>query len=379
MKRAFRAMPIALLFAGASTALDADTTSLAINAPDEFNWRLFVKINVPAPNGKDRLWETWADNQQTFPTAPTRDKPPEFPAPDAVVAMKVQPIRQLRLLQAELKALGKADTMHPAIVEGGGQEVRRNKAAFDFIVAKKLYFREGIAEAFTSGERLNFPPDAVEIKAVWGETEAMSPDELKRYYTNTDSSGKRFRLLGIHVISKELPNWTWATFEHADNPGRCDTIGCHDAFGAEKKHVEPNASPDESYGDCKHSQQLTDLLAASGLKEDYWANYCLRGSQIDFADASGWPTRLGNTQLEPGLFNGRSSCMTCHALAAFDKNGQSTSNAGFLDGKAQLGYPLPEWFYEQPLDPLQPHGPLKALQGDFVWSFDYARPLAPSP
>lgn len=375
-----RAGAFSILLVVGSSCPGAGTENLAINFPDEFNWRLFVKINVPAPDGKNRVWETWADNDTTFPAAPSRTKPPTFPPPTVVATLKVSPVRQLRFLQAELKALGKAETIHPLIAEGGGEEVRRNEAAFDFIVANGLYFKEGIAEAFAKGTRLNFPPEAVEIKAAWGSADSMSEAELKRYYTNTDSTGRRFRLLGIHIISKELPNWTWATFEHADNLGRCDIIGCHDAYGAQVKDVEANATPGKSYGECKHTQQLVDLFNQAGLKEEFWSHYCLKGSQIDFADASGWPTRLGNTQLERvDLFEGTSSCMSCHSRAAYDKGGNPTSSGGFIGAKSPVGYPLPEWFYESPLDPPTPHGPLKALQSDFIWSLVFASPLAQGP
>ena len=160
--------------------IPAQTTNLAINAPDQFNWELFVTINALAANGKDRVWETWADNATTFPKKPSLSQPPKFPSPTVVAARTLQPIQQLQFLQAELKALGKPVTMHPLVAAGGGEEVRRNQAAFDFIIAKKLWYKEGIAEAFAKGETLSFPPGAIEVKAAWGPADFMTDAELKR-------------------------------------------------------------------------------------------------------------------------------------------------------------------------------------------------------
>ena len=155
------------LLSASVLAVHAQTPIQAINLPDKFNWELFANLNAPAPNGKDRVWETWADNQTTFPDNPSRSQAPQFPSPLVVASRAIQPIRQLQFLQAELKALGMDAGVHPLVALGGGEEVRRNKEGFDFIVAKKLWFKEGLAEAF-SGEKLSFPPGAIEVKAAWG-------------------------------------------------------------------------------------------------------------------------------------------------------------------------------------------------------------------
>ena len=52
---------------------------------------------------------------------------------------------------------------------------------------------------------------------------------------------KLMGLVGLHLMQKTLPNWTWATFEWVGNPvpaysaegapGRSDWIGSRDAFG----------------------------------------------------------------------------------------------------------------------------------------------------
>ena len=46
------------------------------------------------------------------------------------------------------------------------------------------------------------------------------------YHVNAEQDGTKYALVSMHVISKQVPNWTWATFEHRFNPGRCDIMGC---------------------------------------------------------------------------------------------------------------------------------------------------------
>jgi hypothetical protein len=63
-----------------------------------------------------------------------------------------------------------------------------------------------------------------------------------------------------------------------------------------------------------------------------WLNYCLKGAQVDFTQKDGRPTLLGNSFID--RLNGRiplahSSCITCHALASFDKAGEP--NGVFAD------------------------------------------------
>src|SRR5262249_15803080 len=140
----------------------------------------------------------------------------------------------------------------------------------------------------------------------------------------------RWALVGMHVISKQIPNWTWATFEHKDNAGRCDYAGCRDAFGAQIPNVRANATTGERYEPCLKTDALKQLFANAGTPP-VWQNYCMKGTQPDFTTASGVPTMLGNTSME-ATFDDTSSCMSCHARASVDVAGQALfGGAGFMD------------------------------------------------
>ena len=321
----------------------------AVNIPDEFAWRLFVEINQSANNGtNDVLWETWAnDIPDTFPKHPDPANPPLWPGSKAR-PKALRPSRKLQLFQSafssELES-GHAPTHIGA--SGDSEEVRRNQATFDFIVKNRLWYREGIEQAYQAGLNVNFPADAIEIKAHW---KAIEVKDNPRYHWNTDQNGKLFGLIALHISSKALPNWFWTTFEHVDNPNRGKALGIHDSFG-----VEP---PNSLNG--KVSVSLSDLFKKSGLGTE-WRYYRLDGTQTSFTDSTGRPTLLGNSEIE-GPFVMTSSCITCHAKAAADGSGSFLQMFHGTPPEGDIGTPNPDWFFNS-------QGKPKNIQLDFVWGF----------
>lgn len=89
-----------------------------------------------------------------------------------------------------------------------------------------------------------------------------------------------------------------------------------------------------------------------------WKNYRLDGVQVDFLDANGKPTQLGNSIIE-GDNAGTpkqmkvSSCITCHDLSTLAPNGKKPTNPSF-----SLGGPLAI--------------PAGYARRDFVWSLSLA-------
>jgi hypothetical protein len=210
----------------------------------------------------------------------------------------------------------------------------------------------------------------------------------------------------MHVISKMVPNWTWATFEHQSNPGRCEFIGCRDTFGSvqavipadtlvpdpnDPTYNNPKNNP-TPYPPCNKTPALNTLFGASPI-DPVFKNYCLKGSQTDFTDASGMAIRLGNSVTEEG-FDFQASCMSCHGHAAFAGDGTATSSAGFdrVTG-APLGPIHGEWYWTTNIG--GPWAPAAmppvgiqivpgAVSADFVWSIpfcaidDTKTPIPPS-
>ena len=345
----------------------------AENMPDRFAWQIFVDISKPPAIGsKLALWETWINEDDVFANPNVAAMWPGVPTPliAQVPVKRLTPIRQLEIARDEerarrvrLRARGApVKGIMPQFVppqEGSGEEVRMNKATFDFVVANNLWFIEGQEAAFAKGSAIIFPEDSKEIKAIWAPISVA--DEPKYHWAPNPADGnKPYGLVALHIISKDLPNWTWATFEHVDNPQRCKVLGCNDTFG-----VDNAGNP---------SKELVAMMKAGGLADE-WQNYRLGGSQVDFTDATGRPTLLGNSITEDG-FVATSSCITCHARSAIGPRSPGQTKANRLSVfkttsplVSNNGTPDPTWYFTDPSRPTT----RKYLQLDFLWSLRNAK------
>jgi hypothetical protein len=394
MKHALAALAIAGTLIGSANAQTPDPDP-GVNNPDMVSWQLFALVNKSVPGvGNNAVFETWASNEDTFqtnPKFPGASGPPNCgqplvaAAPGGIQVAAITPVASPKILNVPaLEALApRPPGLQPHVIPGGtedqaSEEVRRNPATFNFIFCNKLFTRAGLRAAFAAGQPISFPLDSMEVKANWKPAGNRSPTE---YHINTASDGKRYALVSMHIISKMLPNWTWATFEHKDNPGRCDFIGCHDKFGAVVQNVRAHDSAGGQYDPCVKTPALKKLFADAGLPS-LWENYCLKGSQVDFVSATGVPTHLGNSITERGFVD-TSSCISCHSRAAVNARAVPIStDGGFLDPPQPAalcpdganapcspnGVPNPAWFWS---NPGQPDPTMLALQTDFVWSIAF--------
>jgi hypothetical protein len=277
-------------------AVDACSNSSATNDasfaqtdPLMFGWKLFLAINCPAQTGPAQpvQWETWKPNYAVYlaggkPPAPWGTLPP-----------------RVLLDQAEIDGYTLLDKTGQPILE----EIRMNKAAFQYVVQRQLYCKAAQLKFFndSGSSPINFPSDAMEIKAAWL---ILTPGDPRnaRYYTiqssYVDPSGQRHKVLagltGLHISSKLLPNWFWTSFEQVDNQLRTQA--------PQTVLIPPNV---KKVNDTVH----TALPAGS-----VWRYYNMRGTQVAFTNADGSPALLSNTQLETN-FQLSSSCITCHDLS----------------------------------------------------------------
>jgi hypothetical protein len=360
---------------------------------DQMSWQAFVSVVTPAPGGQGLTLETWATDPDTYQATPT------WPAGlSAAAAVAERPRFQVsRLAQAHVPA-GLRATANVTVGGCGypvgnaaagnfptgskadciAEEVRRNRDSFDFIVNNGLYTQAGLQNAF-AGPAIAFPTSAIELKLDWvpeptlvkwlNNNNVLTPTGfVKQNYYTTVSGGVTYALLSMHISTKQLPNWLWATFEHQLNPGRCDTMGCYDQFGATGSgtSIAPLPTPQpgavqNQYPACTKSTALAAMFSAAGLAS-VWNNYCLKDTQIDFLSTQnatiGQPVLDGDSVIERITADvpiAQSSCITCHAYAA-------VTAKGCVDVKTNpgLGSPNPiglvDWAYLQ-----------KQKMYDFVW------------
>src|SRR5262245_14227708 len=166
MKRAFLSGLAVYVAMSCPVAGQPSDPNPAMNNPDKVSWELFVDVSKAAgvPGKNDVVFETWASNQDTFrqnPVFPGASGPPSCgPPPVAVAAAPViSPLASPKVLGVPaLINLGpRAPGLQPHVVAGGGEEVRRNQATFDFIYCKTLYTRAGLKAAFAAGTPISFP------------------------------------------------------------------------------------------------------------------------------------------------------------------------------------------------------------------------------
>jgi hypothetical protein len=383
------------------TPEDAD---LAINHPDDYAWKLFLGINRQAAAGKpgepdpgktitqyddDKpvVWESWAlasggrnggaiINPDALPNEPHPNysevflndgaqplawglwpRAPETKRFERLPAEQLDAVRQSLRLEsitpsAALQRL--RPTFVPVLAQAEGDEVRMNRATYEFVRDKSLYSVEGLEAQFKAevgGQPpLSFPVASQEIKAQWRKiTDADKP----RYHWRSlsDPSGTIiYGLVALHIISKDLPQWFWSDFVHKDFDGSSEAAAVDSsAKNADGSHV--------------------------GTENSKWAQYRLRGSQTSFTDSLGRSTIVANPLIEGG-FQQTSSCITCHSRATVGLRAAETPTrfrrlTTFpLSGLARpqavgaIGTPDFRWY-------LDANGAVQYVQTDFLWSLPF--------
>ena len=307
--------------ASTDTAFPGQSENVAFDEPAELAWRQFARVNLAAgpaaPGGgpAPATWETWASAEYVFAD------PNRVPVwPSGAAARRFEPeLVQQRLFRARRTGL----LGLPAHPESEAGEVRIERTAFDWIVLKQLWYLEGQQKAydFWAADQptdVAFPSGSVFVKAAWKE---ISEAEKPRYHWRLHE-GRSWGLVALHVTSKILPGWFWATFEQVDNPGR-----------AAVAHPDPFGLDDQG----RPSTLLLELFDRAGLARDPWRHYRLDGTQTDFVDVDGAPIVLANSVIEAG-FTAASSCKTCHARSTIGAAGAR------LSFDPILGAPDPTWF-----------------------------------
>lgn len=333
----------------AQNALGSDLTQQSNVA-----WMLFARVNQPKSfsGGTATTWELWPSNEDTF-----------SPAVSAFVATnKIRSRPHLQPSKAHLLVARTQALQSLAVPVGGGEEVTRNPISYGYIVANKLTTAASAWKRLSTGPNLNFPNGAVEIKADW------QNGSLPGAYTNTDSDGNVYSLVGLHIMMKfaptpadpfgsNAPSWFWTTFEFKGNPGLA------------------NAQSFLTYHDALSRDQSLALLNQAGLGQGAFANYVCNGTQIQYTDTKNPAIRLGNTTMENFAFtpaNATSpaqwkswnvSCHTCHGSGSAKGIGNNggpgnlTVNPYFFNNIAAVIGPLPKNIAD---------GGYKSF--DFVWS-----------
>lgn len=348
-------------------------TAAAANRPDEYAWRLFVAFNWPADATKRAansaakfgadgpvVWETWKNARGEVFRLDGKDPGEWLDQPAIVASRNVTDFdpRPLQQIARDNERGIPQPAFDPFAALNQVNETRLNKEAYEFVRSKTLYNRDGQNALAKAGElTISFPLPAKEIKAQW---RVIAEADKPRYHWTTLRQGDTtiiFGLTALHITTKDLPNWFWATFEHVDNPTRPNNepwmLESRDSFACPTAPHNCNLAP-----------------TGIGLQGTKWEFYRLRGTQTDFVDSRGNITHLANSQPEEG-FQKTSSCITCHARATIGASGNDRLPFFKPDQQSYNGPPDPNWFVTKDANGKQiPH----YTQLDFVWSLFRAQP-----
>lgn len=311
------------IFAGDEYCVPQPIRTEALDNPGKHAWDLFITVNHPAKNKKDgrglpdcskpvgaagttSTWETWRNaGSEVFLT-----KGAEPPLWDDLTLPDEKPGQIPVMTDADGTQVMSAHSLNPDSDkksiqfdpnggvfdnQGGFGETRMNRATYDFIRDQCLFSRDGLfryAKAVADKKKppISFPIESIEVKAAWLDLgdKKIPKDTWSSYYL-AEYQGKTFGLTSLHIITKDIPNWFWASFHHKDVPDNT------------------KYETTDTYGPPPQ------------IKGTIWENYVLGGTQVDFVFPTGKPTKLSDYYVEYTFQN--SSCITCHSTAAISPVG----------------------------------------------------------
>lgn len=352
---------------------ETDAVAVASGAPstDQQAWQQFVVAVSPSSTSGKVTYETWASDQDiyvtpcTSPGNPAGCGVPTWPtgaaldAPKPLTASRLSLSHQGEAAKAKfgVEVIGPAQgcVVPKSIQPGGaadksgfpatgcvGEEVRRDRPSFDYLVSNGLWSTAGLAKFYTTKAAVAFPNNSLQIKADWIPVATLAtwlnkPQSFitQNFYTANAVATKggpsvAYAMTSMHLSVKTaaFPEWVWANFENAYTPGRCDQTGCSDSFGATVPKV-PAGKAWSQYGACTKPAALLNMMTSAKVAAVF-GNYCLTGTQTTYGTATN-PTLLGSPIIEPlnaGVPMSASSCISCHAGASFNAQGQPNFNIG---------------------------------------------------
>ncbi len=333
MKHIKESLTLLLLLSGllsTTTPLAADKDSACsiptsqLSNQDETAWRIFVAINCKEDG--NLTWENWQTqacindpndcNTGRLKGSLLRDK--NAPTDDPRRTQGCSPMTVKSPDNPSLNPFVPSNlSENPVFCE----EVVINPAEEAYAMKHGLLTQTGQVKYLETGSAIDFPTDALEVKADWVPASSFTNANFDCSKPNSKIylemiEGTCYALAGMHISSKLYTNWLWATFEpqyNITNPNRCDPelYGlCSDSWGA-----NPSVSTGQN---TKPTKNLARLFKDAGKAlHPAFKNYRLTGTQTSFDQPTAAVGNLGSSFVE---FNAQvpvheASCITCHSYA----------------------------------------------------------------
>lgn len=322
----------------------------ACESPGIYAWRVFVAINYPAKSGLSnhrglrspnstisdpglRVWQTWKYEDEAHPekgqdpgsfdTPPLGSMYAPYPQEAVVKPVANHPGSQIAPAKpatpiAPTKSTSVGNEPNPHDFDTNNSDVRYNRAAYDYLRQESLYNVEGQEARFANNKPVDLPFGSIVLKASWknlGEISTANPERAKyscmcvSHKVNGAQVTTVYGLDSVHIMSKEMKDWFWCTFEHVDN----ERPQIPDQGLPE---IDPDNNAEFTLASSPHNWLLHYPIPLK-LVGTVFANYRLAGVQTSFVTSTGQPTLLASSVLErPVALQRSSSCISCHAKAS---------------------------------------------------------------
>jgi hypothetical protein len=340
----------------AAPAIDACAlpTSPA-GSQEETAWRLFVAINCKIGAG-DLTWETWATQAcLNNPADCKADGRLHTSALRASLVPGDNPRRTGGCSLMATKAMADPTLLPfvPANLSANPvfcEEMTISPGEEAYARSNGLLTKIGQVNYLQAGKTIDFPPDAIEVKANWvpassftNATFDCSKPDNRIYLEMID--GTCYALAAIDMSSKLYLNWLWASFEPqypVTNPNRCNPDlynSCTDVWGSNP--------PTSTGADTEATKALDALFDGAGSALDpAFRNYRLTGTQTAYNQPTTSAGILGSSFIafNAGALPKQASCITCHSYAQRQPDplpAGSTPSGGVPEGYAKVGTPSP--------------------------------------
>ncbi len=329
-----------------------------LNKYEHLAWQIFTAINCPTGNAQNPLtWETWTEQSCISGSCASGTR---LPHGSLLAIALADSERQAGLPRSDCTPMTTQSTRNPTL---NGfvptnlasnpkfcEEVFVNQTELSFIQTNQLQTLAGQQDYASSNDyNISFPADALEVKVDW-----LPADSLSAPFNCTNNrpagvyvetiNGKCYALAGIHISSKLLKDWLWATFEPQSattNPNRCNPnlyTDCRDAWGS---------SPAVSTGQTTTlTANVSTLLKQAGVAPELY-NYRLVGVQAGTGEPGEYitPVHLGNSfaEFNAGVPAKHASCITCHSYARLSSQPSASTanpentNYGAFKGRPDIG------------------------------------------
>lgn len=134
-------------------------------------------------------------------------------------------------------------------------------------------------------------------------------------YTIESRNGARYRLTGLHVMTKELRHWLWVSLWWSDKP--------NEDFGADRPaYFDELPTAWSNYKMCA----VVDYFESDEEAAERFADLPSLQAAISATNSEqGAPSWCSNPYIEEGPGNARTNCIGCHQHAGtrFDENGDN--------------------------------------------------------